>query len=380
MKQKLERIIKRNPFINKFYTFIGSILVRLFGFFLKKDKKTILFVSFMGKNFNDSPKVIYDKLVDDPYFKDYTFIWAFKECEKFKIKNKNTHKVQMDSFEYLTVALRASYWITNVNIERGLHFKKKYTKSINTWHGIPLKKIGNDVAGRNDFDFSDTNLFCYSGDYEYEIYKRAFKLTDQNLYKIGMPRNERLLENHLKIDKKINKRFNIDNKKIILYAPTWREDSNDLKLMDLTRWEKALSKEYVLLIKAHGLGKRWELSDSSFAIDVSDYEETSELLIAADILITDYSSIMFDYSLLERPIFIYMTDYDKYRKERGVYFDLRETELSIFEEDFSLLKHIQVYDGNDEKIKSHKFSEKFIEARDIESSQNIINLIKDERL
>src|SRR5699024_696515 len=181
MKKKIEKILKTNALFNKLYTLIGSFIVKFIGFFVNKDPKTILFVSYMGKNFNDSPKMIYDSLIADPYFNEYTFIWAFNEPEKYNLSDKNTKKVKMDSYEYLLTALKAEYWITNVNIERGLHFKKKYTKSINTWHGIPLKKVGNDVKGRNDFDFSNTNLFCYSSDYEYDIYRKAFNLTNENL-------------------------------------------------------------------------------------------------------------------------------------------------------------------------------------------------------
>lgn len=378
MKDKIEHIIKTNSIINQLYTFLGSLLIQLLGLFLKENKKTILFVSFMGKNFNDSPKAIYDRMVSDPYFKDYTFIWAFKETDKYEIQNKNTKVIKMDSFNYLKTALTASYWITNVNIERGLHFKKNYTKSVNTWHGIPLKKVGNDVAGRNDFDFSDTTLFCYSGEYEYEIYKRAFNLNDKNLYKIGMPRNDLILENDQKTIEEVKKKYHIKDKKVILYAPTWREDPEDLKLMDLLEWEESLSKEYILLVKAHGLAKDWKFRENSFVIDVSDYEETSELMLIADILITDYSSIMFDYSLLEKPIFIYLTDYEKYKKERGVYFDLKASQLSVFESDSSLLAYIKDYDEEEEKIKSKEFSQKFIEVREANSTQQIVERIKEE--
>lgn len=380
MKQKLEAIIKKNSFINKLYTWIGSLLVKALGLFVKEQPKTILFVSFMGKNFNDSPKVIYDKLIKDPTFKDYTFIWAFTQPDNYKIDNENTRKVKMDSFAYLKTALTASYWVTNVNIERGLHFKKNYTKFINTWHGVPLKKIGNDVEGRNDFDFSDTNVFCYSGLYEYEIYKRAFKLTDENLHEIGMPRNELLLENDQNLAIKIKEQLNISNKKIILYAPTWRENPHDLELMNLELWEQALADEYVLLVKSHGLSQRFAIGKTSFVKDVSDYEETAELLLAADILITDYSSIMFDFALLDKPIFIYMPDYEKYVSERGVYFDLRASGLSIFETAAPLLDYIQDYDPQTEEKKSREFGEKFIEVREPNASQTIINLMKEESL
>src|SRR5699024_5373938 len=334
----------------------------------------------MGKNFNDSRKMIYDSLVADPYFKDYTFIWAFNHTDKYKINEKNTKIVKMDSFKYLITALRAEYWITNVNIERGLHFKKKYTKSINTWHGIPLKKVGNDVRGRSDFDFSNTNLFSYSGNYEYQIYKEAFNLTDENLYKLGMPRNDIIIEDNPQTRKKIIEEYNIQDKKIILYAPTWRDNPKDLELMDLKKWKEALSDQYVLCLKAHGLSEQFNIKDDDFVIDVSDYEETSELIIAADILITDYSSIMFDFSLTSKPIFIYVPDYDKYRKERGLYFDLMKSDLNVFENAQILLDYIQIFDEDKERIISKKFREKYNEVNTPNATNKIISLVKEGEL
>lgn len=380
MKKKIEKIIKTNSFINKLYTFIGSKLVSFIGLFFKKEAKTILFVSYMGKNFNDSPKMIYDALIKDPFFKGYRFIWAFNEPDNYQLTDARTETVKMDSLEYLATALRANYWVTNVNIERGLHFKKDYTKSINTWHGVPLKKVGNDVQGRNDFDFSDTNLFCYSGEFEYEIYQDAFKLKANNLFEIGMPRNDLVLENNQAFVEKIKEKYSIQDKKIILYAPTWREDPEDLKLMNVKQWEEKLGADYVLLVKAHGLAKRFNIGQTDFVIDVSDYEETAELIIAADILITDYSSIMFDFSLLAKPIFIYAPDYEKYINERGVYFDLKTSALTIFEEDQALLNHLLTFNQDKEEQNAKLFGDQFIEVKTPNATEKIISLMKEEKI
>lgn len=380
MKKKLENIIKKNTLINKMYTLIGSLVINLVGLFVKQKPKTILFVSYMGKNFNDSPKMIYDELINDEYFEDYTFIWAFNDINKYKIDNKNTKIIKMDSFKYLLTALQAEYWITNVNIERGLHFKKDYTKSINTWHGIPFKKVGNDVQGRNDFDFSNTNLFCYSGEYESEIYKKAFNLTDKNLFKTGMPRNDLVIKNDSKIIDKVHKKYNIKNKKIILYAPTWRENQDDLKLMDLNKWKEELEDKYVFFIKAHGLSEQLNIQNNEFVMDVSNYEETSELLIAADMLITDYSSIFFDYALLGKPIFIYAPDYNKYVYERGAYFNLQETDLEYFENSNSLLNYIKQFNYEEESMKSSNFIKKYNDTRNTNSTNTIVKLMKEGKL
>ena len=227
MKRKLENIIKNNPVINKLYTFFGSMVVKIIGIFVKKQKNTVLFVSFMGKNFNDSPKDIYESMLKTQEFNDFKYVWAFTDPDKYKM-GKNTRTVKMDSFKYLVTALAADTWVTNVNIERGLHFKKKHTYYVNTWHGVPLKKVGNHVKGRNDFNFSTVDLFTYSSQFEKDVYLEAFRLKEANLFKYGMPRNDLVIHNSQHIKDKVKENLKISDKKIILYAPTWHDDIEDI--------------------------------------------------------------------------------------------------------------------------------------------------------
>lgn len=372
--KKLEQILKSNSLFNKLYSIVGSLAVKMVGFFVRMKPKTVLFISFSGKSFNDSPKDIYDAMIADPYFDDYTFIWAFRNPDKY-VMDERTLKVKVDTFGYLLTALSAQYWVTNVNIERGLHFKKSYTKYINTWHGIPMKYVGNNVSGRSDFNFYTVDLFTYSGDYEYEIYKEAFKLDDSNLFKFGMPRNEILIENSSVNRDEVLNELGIVDKKVILYAPTWREDESDLVLMDLGKFSEALADEYVFLIKMHGLSDRIEIDNGSFVYDVSDYEDTSKLLLAVDVLITDYSSIMFDFGLLNRPILLYMQDYDKYKKERGLYFDVKDTGLSFSTSSDSLLNAIKTLDFNEQALITESFTSRFIEVKEVGATASIIEKV-----
>lgn len=337
--------------------------------------KTVLFVSFSGKSFNDSPKVIYDAMCNDPKFDDYTFIWAFKDPENYSV-DKRTKTIKIDTLKYLIIALGAEYWITNVNIERGLHFKKSYTKYVNTWHGIPIKKIGNHVKGRNDFNFYTVDLFVYSGDYELKVYQESFKLTRRNLRKIGLPRNDELINSTEAVKNSVRKELKIpEGKKIILFAPTWRDDSNDIVLMNFDKWKTRLGKDYILLVKMHGLNKVVDISNNDFVMDVSYYENTARLLQVVDVLITDYSSILFDYGLLKRPVLIYATDFDKYNKERGVYFDLRDTNLIICESDDALLKEVESLDYEKQSQVVCDFIKQFVEVTDGNATESILTEI-----
>ena len=374
LMKKIEQVLKSNSLFNKLYTLLGSLVVKCIGFFVRLKPKTILFISYSGKSFNDSPKDIYDAMVNDPFFADYTFIWAFKDVDKYEL-GAHTIKVKVDTLSYLLIALSAQYWVTNVNIERGLHFKKHYTKYINTWHGIPMKYVGNHVQGRSDFNFYTVDVFTYSGDYEYKIYKEAFKLEDRNLYKYGMPRNEILIKNDRTLRQEVLDALGIVNKKVILYAPTWRDDERDLVLMDLKKFRDVLSSEYVFLIKMHGLSERINISVGDFVMDVSDYEDTSKLLLAVDVLITDYSSIMFDFGLLKRPILLYMQDYDKYKKERGLYFDVEDTQLSYSTSSDALLAAIESLNYEAQEKIVAKFTQRFIEVQEVGATASIINTV-----
>lgn len=377
MKKKIENIVKTNKILNKLFTLIVSIPFKILGIFIGEKKKTVLFVSFMGKSFNDSPKYIFDKMIGDEYFKGFTFVWAFNDVDKFHYDDPRVKFVKMDSFEYFKTALSSELWITNVNIERGLKFKKKYTKYINTWHGIPLKKIGNDVEGRSDFNFSNIDYFSYSGDFEKEIYKRAFKLNDENMYPNGMPRNDIIIRNESNYREVIKNKYDIKNKKIIMYAPTWRDNEEDLPILDINMWKEILGNEYILFVRSHGLTETLNIDSDDFVVDVSDYSETAELIIAADILITDYSSILFDFSLTEKPIYLLAPDYDKYSETRGVYFNLLDCGLNVYDNDSDLVNDIYNINLEDEKIKVAKFKEMYFYDGDGNATNKIVQFIKE---
>lgn len=147
-----------------------------------------------------------------------------------------------------------------------------------------------------------------------------------------MPRNEELWnateENKMEMRKKLNIP---ENKKVILYAPTWRESVDGGKTYSIKppihfdKWEEALGEEYIVLFRAHHLTtKVLGVEYNDFVRDASEYPFVNDLMIASDILITDYSAIAFDYSILCRPIFCYAYDYDSYLSERGTYFKMDE--------------------------------------------------------
>lgn len=366
MRQRLIYLLKHNAVIQALYRVIMSFVFRVWSLLVKTDENLVLFVSFMGMNFNDSPKSIYDYMKAHLDYSGYHCVWAFEDPSKFP----DLETVKIDTPAYFKTALQAKYWITNTNIERGLHFKKKEQRYLNTWHGVALKYIGNDVAGRNDFNFDSVDHLCVCGDYDERVYKTAFRAKESSYLRCGLPRNEELW--NISGEKKALMRSKLDipaDKKVILYAPTWRESTDGGKSYEIKPpihfdvWKRELGAEYIVLFRAHHqTTKVLGVVYDEFVRDASSYPAVNDLMIAADMLITDYSAIAFDFSILCRPIFCYAYDYDTYLAERGTYFQIDEKypNKSCRTED-ELLARIKGIDYETECSNTKHFRDEFIQ-------------------
>lgn len=365
-----ERLIKKNVVVQFLYIFLGSLFFKFLSLFVKTNKKMILFSSFGGKSFNDSPKAIFDEIVEK-YGNSFVYVWAFLNPDNHSVPNDCT-KVKINSLKYFVYALKSKYWVTNVNIERGLHFKKKKTVYLNTWHGLCLDYIGNDRKGRKDYNFKKMNYMCVSGLFDEKIYKTAFNLSDYQYLRCGMPRNDILVNKNIKVDE-IKKKLNIPlDKKIILYAPTWRENKNNKESnffhfpLDLKKWNESFGDKYLILFRSHSITTDVDgVIFNNFCFDVSKCPNTSDILLISDILITDYSSILFDYALLGRPIFNFGYDYDEYSKEHGFYVDYeKEMPNGIIKDEDELLNAIKNINYQEQSEKTLILKEKYIQFFD----------------
>lgn len=366
MRKRLIYILKHNAFIQKMYRIIMSFVFKVWGLFLPIDDKLVIFVSFMGMGFNDSPKAIYDYMEDHSEYKGYRCVWAFEHPELFS----GLETVKIDSVAYFKTALKAKYWITNTNIERGLKFKKHSQVYLNTWHGIALKHIGNDCPGRKDYNFDTVDHLVVSGEHDEKVWKSAFNADEKTYLRCGMPRNEELWLATDDRKKELRKKLGLsEDKKVILYAPTWRESTDGGKSYEIKPpihfdvWKKELGNDYIVLFRAHHqttkvLGVRYD----EFVRDASDYPAVNELMIASDMLITDYSAIAFDYAVLCKPLLIYAYDYDSYLAERGTYFEIDDcypNKSCRTEEE--LLARIKRIDYNAECANTKRFRDEFIQ-------------------
>ena len=290
----IEFTLKNNLIIQHFYKRLFSLIFRFIGLFLRTDPNLVLFNSFGGKKYNDSPKVIFEQLLNQAASKNLKLVWALENPDNFDIPN--AIKIEINSLKYFIIALKAKYWVSSVNIERGLKFKKDSTIYLNTWHGAGTKKIGNAVSKRKDYDFSNVDYLLVQSNFEKDIFINDFGVKEENCLLSGFPRSDELFKsdkNQINLYKHVLKIPK--GKKIILYAPTWRESKNsgssyDLNIpLDIKKWQEKLTDDYVILFRTHTFTTNiLNLKFNDLIRDVSDYPNVNHLLQISDILITDY--------------------------------------------------------------------------------------------
>ena len=366
--------VKYSPWLYNTYYYIGSLAVRLLGAFIKKDPKMIVFSSFGGRKYDDSPKCIYEQMIKDARFDDYKIVWAFMYPEKYDIPRGK--KVKTDTFAYYKTLLKARCWITNSTMERGLSFKDGRTFYYNSWHGTPIKLMGEDINKSNQSFGSKArkcpyDVFCAQGKFDAELFMRCFGVSDQAMKIIGLPRNDELVnaceEERMR---QLKEALGISNdKKVILYAPTFREYTKDDNLncvmappIHLDKWQDALGKDYVLLFRDnYEVVKVMGIKENSFVKNVSSYPNLNDLMIVSDVLISDYSSIFFDYSITGKPMLCFAYDYDEYASKRGLYFDIRqELDCMDLNTEDAIISELKDMDREYRHSLSRRFRDKYI--------------------
>ncbi|WP_188496023.1 CDP-glycerol glycerophosphotransferase family protein [Pullulanibacillus pueri] len=310
---------------------------------LPVDKNLILFESGVGKQYSDSPRYIYEEILKRRL--KYKVIWV---CNKqIRFNDPNTKRIKRLSPQYYYYLARARVWVNNQNFPTYI-IKRPQTTYIQTWHGTPLKKMLFDieeVQGRNEgylervYNATKTWDYLISpSPYATGAFKSAFRY-EGNILETGYPRNDIFYkkENEKgKIAHLVRNRLNLPHdKKVILYAPTFRDNqtSKNNKFlfdinMDLHKMKETIGDDYILLLRMHvaisnKLKIEKELND--FCYNVSSYSDMQELLLITDILITDYSSVMFDFANTKNPILYYTYDLEIYRDQvRGFYLDFEK--------------------------------------------------------
>lgn len=298
--------------------------------------ETFFINSFFGKSFSGNPRALFEGLIEKFPNSDYIIVLNDEQARqtvKAQYPDINIQFVARHEKAYLKALARAKYWIMDINFP----FRLKPHKNgvfVQTWHGTPLKHIGNDLPDDNDFkrltarEPFNWDYFVSNAPEDNWLYERAFNLKQTKIMSYGLPRNDYLAKH--KDDRELvaslKAKLQLDaTRKTILYAPTFRDDEPTFKLaLDLEQFEAQLGDQYDLLIRLHPnvADQMPDIAAYPHVHNVNRYASIEELYLAADVLMTDYSSVFFDYALLEKPIVFYAYDLDKYKDIlRGFYFD-----------------------------------------------------------
>lgn len=288
------------------------------------------FESWFGKNVSDNPLGIINGLVSRG-----DNIPIYVGVQDFSVEVPSGTTPLLIGSEDWWYSISSCRYVVNNSWFSNLLVKKKGQKWIQTWHGTPLKKLGidrDDVVRSEKYAAKSSNqwdLLVSQNPYSTEIFRRAYKYAG-DVVECGYPRNDILSDKKKcsELRKRVRKYFGVDeNKKVILYAPTWREyDRAKAGLLDVPCLLNFLDNDYIVFVRGHSI----TLASGSNIIgerivDVTDFPDLAPLIASSDMLITDYSSLMFDYSLSGKPILFYCPDWDEYSGPgRGVYFDLRD--------------------------------------------------------
>lgn len=372
-----------------------------YGIYNKKEIKDnqIIFISFGGKYYSDSPKYLYEYLYEH-YNDRFDFVWVVNDTS-IEIPG-NPKKVKRFTRQYYKEVARSKYWVTNGRHSDRLN-KRDEQVIISTWHGTPLKKLGLDIGDIYSKNPKIKQSYIKHGvEWDYlispnrytsNILKSSFAYSG-DILETGYPRNDILYNADESQISQIKKNLNLpDDKKIILYAPTWRDDefyeSGSIKFtlkLELDKLKEAISDEYIILVRTHYfISNNLDLSEfEGFAFDVSQYNDIAELYLISDMLITDYSSVFFDFANLKRPILYYTYDLDKYEGVlRGFYIDIRKDVpgplLFTTEEIIDSIKNIEsIKDEYSEKY--DEFYERFCSIDDGNASKRIAEIVWKENI
>ena len=371
-------------FLKDVFYFVRNIIFGIFSYLIPIKKNKIVIRSQKGNSIGGNVKYIVREIEKQNL--NYELVWLcnkdFKEGrEEFKnvrfVDNENKYRA---FFETASAKLWLDDSVKIPELRFGLR-KKRGQKYINTWHGsFGIKKLFYDVdeffslsleyIKLHNRDFSKyCDIMLSNCSWEDEVFKRAFRF-EGKIERVGHPKNDIFFEDREFYRKKVFNKLGIKlDKKVALYMPSFRESLTTRCFnLDYKRVENSLNErfggDWVVVSRFHPFNLEnkkdiFEVCNSQ--IDATYYSDPQELLVAADVLISDYSSCMFDYMMTKRPCFIFATDIAEYNQERGFYYPLETTPFPIAQNNDEMQNNILNFDV--EKFKSD--SEKFLTERNI---------------
>lgn len=356
-------------------------------------KDLVVYDSFRGLGAGDSPRAIHEELVRRGEKLDH--VWLVRDGHTEV--PATARAVQYDSLESWDVLARARYYVVNDSVP--LAFRRRPGQTVvQTWHGTPLKQIGHDfmhdyytspeVLEALEHDSAQWSLLASPGSYATPVLKRALGYEGE-VIESGSPRTDALLRPDPERIAEIRSRLGLpEGKKVVLYMPTWRENRLgwsatsgyrlDLRI-DLDAARRELGEDHVLLVRGHHKVTE-QVRDGvrdGFVKDVSRWPDPTDLLLVADVLISDYSSAIFDFVHTDRPILLFTYDLEHYRDTlRGFTFDLeKKAPGPLLADSASLIEAVRNADALGEEYARARtqFREEFCDLDDGHAAERIVD-------
>ncbi|MBE6151146.1 MAG: hypothetical protein E7162_04985 [Firmicutes bacterium] len=387
MKKRIKKVIKK--YVKFLMVKVIQLIHLIFNMIYKLDDKQVLFLSDVREVLGGNLKEMYDYLEG----KDYKRILCLKKERRVRRSFKEKiHLIKLLSTSKYVLLDDYSMSISMMIVRKG-------QEVVQLWHGPGAFK----TMGYSRHDKAFSFLDKYNGHMNYTksivtadgvrwCFAEAFGISKDNVHAAGFPRTDCFFDKKYieKTRKEFFKKYpELKNKKIILFAPTYRGENlkvanYDFSTLDIDDIYKSLHKDYVFLFKLHpalynnidkGIVTMPDLSDyKDFYYDFSSYRDINDLLMITDVLITDYSSVIFDYALLNKPVVYFTYDLELYENDRGLYYEFKDYVYgSVSKNSKELVKAIK--DGKMMNDKRKAFMKKFMEACDGKSTEKTFKLI-----
>jgi CDP-glycerol glycerophosphotransferase len=330
------------------------------------NRRKVVFENFAGRGYGDNPKYIAEELLSRNL--NYDLVWIVKKGTSYSFPS-GLRTVSSGTMRELLELATAQFWVDN-NRKKKHIAKSDNQKYIQTWHGFyPLKKMEKDAetsltkeyVASAIHDSQMTDLMVSGCKARTEIYKKSFWY-DGEIAEWGTPRNDIFFSGRDLRGQVYNSLGIHSGKKLVLYAPTFRDDhSVSAYDIDFDRLRYSLNHrfggEWVCVVRLHPAisEKSSFMNYSDVIIDASAYPDIQELFAASDLLITDYSDCMFEFSLTRKTVLIYASDIESYTKGRNFYYDIHDLPFSIAESNEGLSELIFGFDDTDYQEALAKF-------------------------
>ena len=351
--------------------------------------RRILFEAYWGQNYSCNPRAIYEYI--NEHYPEYECIWALND-PRHPI-NGNAKRVRKHSLKYYYYLATSKYFINNTNFPDA-YIKREGQIEVHTMHGTPLKTHGLDVKDELPTEKEREIFINRTSRWNYVVVQGKFtagKIKDcygvePEIMRTGYPRSDSLYNVSKERIAEIKRSLNIpEDKKVVLYTPTFRVRNTFDMQLDIENFRKKLGDDYVLLVRIHYMcAKGYKVpADNKVIFDMATYHSVENLFLIADILITDYSSVMFDYAILKKPMIFYIYDVKEYAGNlRGTYFDIeKEAPGPIAYNNEQLVNAISNIDEEMKKCgdRVQHFYDTYVNYECENSTQKVVEILLKER-